>query len=597
MIDQAEIHQKANSNRLEDRQEAADLFINFFSELPDKVEAYQDLHRLTQDEESNVRETTANVLGIAFSFFPNKELAWNDLDSLIQDDDYDVQYSATKALEQAFPYVPDKLKAWLDLEWLTDRIDYEVRRAAAEAYGSTFVYMPDEDKPYAWSRIVSETERQDDDVRIGALKSMVLAFPHVTDKEKAWQDLHRLTHNEDNDVRMYAYYTLGKASVYRATESEDVNVLQMYLKKAVEYFEKSAHESEYSPARFCHPFYRTYFALTFQGESQGAIQKYLAEAKEAVGGSESRDELLKAVENLAEALQEVQRLKSRSVEDIADNLNAYSWFCNKAADHMVAAEESAPGAVKLMRKCNPLLEEKIQATITDIQKKAKQICQTAHGTGTEYEATGAEMYNAAKDLSAADLVSMQRCSSRIVYQLKKFCKLLPEIEKGLVCEVIEEIGHATDFPDKLKKIELALTYVSPAIERATQIEEETKVIKKDVLARLDDIQLQSGDVAQSLRDLKSTLDELNTIKSNMDQMGQSIEDIGVNQRRLIKKIEKNMPTILGKLEIIARRQQDPRLNKILEELQEMKKSPAEAALDQVVAIISIIGFLLQIMPK
>ena len=83
----------------------------------------------------------------------------------------------------------------------------------------------------------------------------------------------------------------------------------------------------------------------------------------------------------------------------------------------------------------------------------------------------------------------------------------------------------------------------------------------------------------------------------MDQMGQSIEDIGVNQRRLIKKLEKNMPMILGKLEIIARRQQDPRINKILEELQEIKKSPAETALDQVVTLISIIGFLLQIMPK
>ncbi len=456
--------------------------------------------------------------------------------------------------------------------------------------GSAFSHIPD--KMEAWQDLHKLTQDKDDDVRRKAVLSLGSAFSHVPNKVEAWQDLHKLTQDEDNDVRMYAYHSLGKAYVYKATESEDINILRKHMRAAIGYYEKSAQLSEYSPARFCYPFYCSYFALTFQGASQESVQKYLIEAKEAVGGSDSRNELLKAVENLAEALQEAQRLKSKSVEEIADNLNAYSWYCNKAAENMVAAEESAPGAVKLMRKCNPLLEEKIQATIAEIQKKAKQICQTAHGTGTEYEAPGTEMYNATKDLSAADLVSIQRSSCRIVHQLKKFCKLLPDNEKGLVCEVIEEIGHAAYFPDRLEKILLALTYVSPAIENATKI-------KGEMLARLDDIdfQLQSGNVAQSLRDLKSTLEELNSIKSNMDQMGHNIKDIGVNQQRLTKKLKKNMPMILGKLEIIARQQQDPRINKILEELQEMKKSPAETALDQVVVIISIIGFLLQIMPK
>ena len=130
---------------------------------------------------------------------------------------------------------------------------------------------------------------------------------------------------------------------------------------------------------------------------------------------------------------------------------------------MAAAEDNAPGAVELMKKCNPLLEEQIKATIEDIQAKAKQICQITHGSGTEYEAPGTEIYKAAEALSSGDLVSNETSSSIIVLQLMKFCEFLPNDEKDPVCKVVKEIDLASEFPEKLQKIALALSNLAPVI--------------------------------------------------------------------------------------------------------------------------------------
>jgi hypothetical protein len=250
--------------------------------------------------------------------------------------------------------------------------------------------------------------------------------------------------------------------------------LKRELEFAVAFFEKSSKESEFSPAKFCHPFYRSYLAITFQEAKDDEVQRYLAEAKDAVGGSESKDELLKAVENLANALQESQRLKSRSVEDVSSELDTYRWYCDKAASHMEAAKDKAPGAVELMKKCNPLLEAKIQTTILEIQKKAKQICQITQGSGTTFESHGMEINIAARALSFDDISKTQRGISRITSQLKNFCRLLPEGERELVCSAVKEIELVPDFPDKLDKIELAIAYVGSAMKTALLSENDKK---------------------------------------------------------------------------------------------------------------------------
>jgi HEAT repeat protein len=227
--DQAKIHKECISEWSKDRRGAIRLLEAYFSNLPDKNQAWQDLYRLTQDENIYVRGEASRALESVFSQVPDKNQAWQDLHRLTQDEECEVRGEASRALESVFNQVPDK--------------------------------------------------------------------------NQAWQDLYRLTQDEDRYVRMFAYHSLGRASVFKATEKADKNALKKKLEAAVAYFKNSSYERG-SPAKFCYPFYRSYLAITFQGAKEDEVQRYLAEAKEAVGSSKSKDELLKAVENLALALQE-----------------------------------------------------------------------------------------------------------------------------------------------------------------------------------------------------------------------------------------------------------------------------------------------------
>ena len=435
-----------------------------FGQIPDKGLAWTDLHRLTLDEDSFVRGIAADALGLAFGQVPDKGLAWADLHRLTLDKNTDVRWIAADALGLAFGQVPDKGLAWVDLHRLTQDEYPDVRISAADAQGKAFGQIPDKDQ--AWKDLHRLTQDENISVRQNAANALGAVFGLVPDKDQAWKDLYRLTQDEESDVRMYAYHSLGRISVLRAIEvkADDRAALKRELDAAVKCFEKSSQESKYSPASFCYPFYRTYYAIAIQGAEGDEVKKYLAEAKNAVRGSESKDELLKAVENLAHALEESQRLKERSLREISSELNTYRWYCEKAAGHMSAAEDKAPGAVKLMRKCNPLLEEHIQLAISEIQKSASKICQLTHGSGTEYEAPGAEIQQAAKYLDSDDISLIQKSSAKIVRQLKKFCRLLPAEDKEEVCDIVEGIEQEPEFPEKLNKIATALRSLSPVLE-------------------------------------------------------------------------------------------------------------------------------------
>jgi HEAT repeat protein/nucleoside phosphorylase len=450
------------------RDRAAGALGNAFSHVPDKVQAWQDLHRLTHDKDYDVRGTAANVLCMFFSEAPDKAQAWQDLHRLALDEYYYVNLAAAEALGKFFSEAPDKAQAWQDLIRLTHdmssdkRGDSDVRGLAACALDRVFYEVPD--KAQAWNDLHELTHHFDSTVRKYVSAALGGIFSEIPDKAQAWQDLIMLTEDEESFVRMYAYHSLGRASVFKGTEAHNRDTLKKELDAAVAFFEKSSRESEYSPAKFCHPFYRSYLAITFLEAKEEEVQKYLAEAKKAVGTSESKDFLLKAVENLANALKESQCLKERPITEIEGEINVYRWYCDKAAEHMKSAEDKAPGVVKLMRACNPFLDERIQATIDEIQKSAKNICQITRRSGTEYEVPGSEIYKAAGILSSDNLASVQISIPVIVKQLKKFCKNLPGDERDTICKTIEEIEREPRFPEKLNYIALALSNLGPILQ-------------------------------------------------------------------------------------------------------------------------------------
>jgi len=194
------------------------------------------------------------------------------------------------------------------------------------------------------------TKDPDSNVRIGAADALGSVFQYMPEKNKTSKDLLALTKGEDSDVRVSANHSLGKISVYRATIAEDEDLLQKELENAIVFFEKSALESTwFNPAKFCLPFYRSYYLVIFKKqEAEKEVKKNLDEAKRAVSSSESREKLLEAVENLSNALNETQKL--RDMEDIKADLNGYRRYCNRACELLDITEDRAPGATKLIRR-------------------------------------------------------------------------------------------------------------------------------------------------------------------------------------------------------------------------------------------------------
>jgi nucleoside phosphorylase len=172
---------------------------------------------------------------------------------------------------------------------------------------------------------------------------------------------------------------------------------------------------------------------------------------------------------------------------------------------MSAAEDKAPGAVKLMKKCNPLIEERIQSTIREIQEKARQIFQITQGSGTEFEAPAAKIHRQAKTLSDGDIAGIQNSSSRIVVQLQEFCKLLPEKEKGLVCNTVKETELASEVLEKLHLIEIAISCIIIALSHLNLNLEDHRMSKVDVVI-LAVLPEEYGALLSHLKNLQPPLD-------------------------------------------------------------------------------------------
>ncbi len=247
---------------------------------------------------------------------------------------------------------------------------------AANALGAAFSNVPD--KESAWQDLHRLTGDEDSDVRFWAANALGAAFSNVPDKESAWQDLHRLTGDEDSYVRVSANHSLGRASIFKATEAEGEEDFRRVLENALQYFERSAAEASlFNPAKFCLPFYRSFYILTFKKEgSEAEVQKSLTVAKSASEGSKSKEDLLEAVENLSNALKETQSLRERGFEAAKCDLNSYRRYCDRAAELLNETEERAPGATRILKRGLPIIDQQIKDLLKEIRDKSEDICKT-----------------------------------------------------------------------------------------------------------------------------------------------------------------------------------------------------------------------------
>jgi hypothetical protein len=351
--------------------------------------------------------------------------------------------------------------------------------------------------------------------------------------------------------------------------------LEKRLEVAVAYFEKSSHERKYSPARFCYPFYRSYYAIMFQEAKNEVIQKYLAEAKEVVGNSKTRSYLLKAIENLAGALMESKLLENRSLHEITSALNTCRLYCENAADYMAAAEVDAPGPVRLMRICNPFLKDRIESIIADIQMKARLI--------------GPEINQAAKDISLDDPIKARGCCMRMASSLRESCKRFSRERSDLIRSILIDVEKEMDLRIVLEKIELSMAYALSAIEEE----------RKEILDLLRNIQFCISNLNISSGSSKKVLYEIKTnIRSVQDKMvAQDLsKDLKERDYALIERLEMMREDWITSMDKIARDLPSCEDTKwILKEVQGLKQSKRRDVLGITGDLSSIAGLFITLM--
>lgn len=516
--------EKAWDDLISLRVDVAYAIIPAFPHIIDKEKGWKDLIKLTQDNDINVRTYIASALGSVIKYIPDKDQVWRDLIKISLDMHSDVQWQVASALCFAFPYVSDKKQAWNDLNKFIQDEDSKIRRRAAFILSAVFPYVPD--KKQAWNDLLMFTKDEEELIQWQAANGLLSNYPHATDKNQAWQDLHKLIQSNGsmielaasalgsifpyipdkeaawNDllkltkyygiVSVSAFHSLGKISIFKATEAANDADFRKELENAIEFFEKSSHESsEYTaygdnfsdslkPASFCLPFYRSFYTIAFEKQEAKAkteVQIYLSQAKKATAGSESKQTLLEAINNLAKALSETQNIGKVGFDEMKLDLNSYRRYCDRACRLLETAEKKAPGASKLIRKGLPIIDDMIKEILVEIEGKAKALCKQTKGT--QFEDLGKEVNRYGQALlQLRDPIGLEKRMNSMQITLSNICVKMPEEERGEVYDLLRQAKEELDIEDKIYLINIILGKISSQISIVKIIENIDKKLDK-----------------------------------------------------------------------------------------------------------------------
>ncbi|MFZ2497408.1 HEAT repeat domain-containing protein [Methanosarcina sp.] len=573
-------------------------FDSAFSHVPDKQQAWNVLLRLTSDEDMFVRSRAVEALGSAFSHIEDKQQAWEDLYRLTIDKDWGVRYSAIKVLVSAFSHIEDKQQAWEDLYRLTIDKDKSVRYYAVEALGSAFSHIGD--KQQAWNVLHRLTYDKDRSVRSSAARVLGSAFSHIEDKHQAWKDLHRLTKDGYNWVRANSNHSLGRVSIFKASQSENEEEYKRELETAIVFFEKATKESPdkwSNPSQFCLPFYRSYHTIVFK--KQGAKEEvdiYLIEAKDAVRGSKSKELLFETVENLANALKEVQNLESLDLEAKKDELNFFRQYCDRAAELMRNTEEIAPYATAVMRKGLHILDRNLKE-ILEIQKKTEVIREQTRGT--QFEKLGNELnQNSQSLLQVRDQVGLEKQVKIMQNILRNICSKFPKDQKGEACELLNMMYAEPSIEDKIPFMVNILSKFSYQLDMTVhlnRIEEKLDHKLSCISYDIFKIKLNSYNVITNLDAMKKELKKLNEIEGLNESVMEKLSSTQVDK---INDLNNNILERLDEIRILIEGlPNNDDTQKITDSLNELRQSEPDVLLQRSSAVISLIGFIMQVLPQ
>ncbi|AKB78187.1 phosphorylase [Methanosarcina horonobensis HB-1 = JCM 15518] len=283
------------------------------------------------------------------------------------------------------------------------------------------------------------------DVRIFAAYSIGSIFPYIPDKKCAWQELIKLKENEENEVRSSTTHSLGRICIFKASQAETDKEYEKELKNAITFFEQASINSRFiNPSKFCLPFYRSFYTIIFNEEkqTQNEIEKYLAEAKNVIVKSHNEKLLLKAVENLANVLKQVQNFERMDLNAKKDKLNFCRIYCEQTAELLNYTEKVSPYTTELIRKGLPIFNRKLKPLFEEIQEKAKIVCRESEGTPTQEIACAIS-----REVQKWEIGSQEEMTwyvENLVFALESSIPKVPENQH--IFDRIQQIREQKDIP-------------------------------------------------------------------------------------------------------------------------------------------------------
>ena len=584
-----DLHRLINDEFWDVRSVAAYTLSYVFSQVPDKTEAWNDLHELINDEDRSIRYNAAPAFRFVFSQIPDKQKVWKDFLRLTYDEDVSVRSGAGFALGFEFSAMPDKQEAWNVLHRLTNDVDWDVRSAAAFSLGSVFFQLLD--KKQAWNDLHRLTNEKNSSVRYRAATAVGSAFSQVPDKQQALNDLYRLINDEERLVRTYACYSLGRVFIFKASQAETEEDYKKELEKAIEYFEKTAQEAQWgNPSQFCLPFYRSFHTIIFKKqEAKEEVNKYLEEAKAAIKDSESKKQLYEAVENLSQALKEVQNLENLDLQGMKGELNFYRKYCDHAAELMINSEETAPFAIAVMRKGLPILDEYLREIVEDIQRKTELISKNTKGT--HFEQLSDELKQSSLFLlQVRDLIGFRKQVNIMENTLKAICSKFPEGQKGEACDLLKIMYAEQSIEDKIPLMNNILSKFSYQLDIVNCLDRvDAKLDKLDCISfDIFKLKLNAGNVISSLDNIKTELGKLNgTVSLNTF----SVDKLNFTQIDKLNNLNNDISERLDEIKtLICSLPSNEEIREILDKLNKLKQTDLDTLLQRSSGITSLISF-------
>jgi len=215
------------------------------------------------------------------------------------------------------------------------------------------------------------------------------------------------------------------------------------------------------------------------------------------------------------------------LDEIKTDLNAYRRYCDRTVELLDETENKAPGAVKLVRRGLPIVNDRIKAILDDIQNNSKELSQ--HTKDTVLEDLGTEININGQDLVRINNpIILDKRINKLQISLSAICAILPGLEVE-ACELLKKANETLIVEDRIEVIDEVLMKMLSEITKGHNLE---KKIVINQYGQQSKVYLNSEDNSLTITgDFKNDLDILkNLIKSdyksdNKDGIIQVIDQI------------------------------------------------------------------------